>query len=69
MINQPNCSKRECRHFLGVKSDDEGELNERPVCRAFPNGIPTRIAYGPILHTAPVDGDHGVQYKKDDGAE
>ena len=54
MLAEPNCHKRKCKHFLGVKSDDECELNERPYCEAFPNGIPPEIAYGNNPHSEPL---------------
>lgn len=48
MLDEPKCWTRGCKHYLGVKSDDddEDEVNERPVCEAFPDGIPEEIAYG-----------------------
>lgn len=39
------------------------------VCEAFPNGIPQNIWVGrktmkdKPMHTEPVDGDNGIQYK------
>lgn len=68
MIEEPKCFKRKCVHFLGVKSDpgeESTEVNERPVCKAYPNRIPPEIAYGKILHLEPYPGDHGIQFEKE----
>jgi len=62
MIKEPNCFKRECKHFIGVKGENEAE--QRVTCKAFPNGIPVSIAYGDNLHLKPQDGDHGITYEK-----
>lgn len=62
MLAKPNCYKRKCKNYLGVKStlseeDDEmktevdGRVN---YCGAFPNGIPDEIAYGDNLHLKPL---------------
>lgn len=58
MIDEPNCSIRHCKHFIGIKSDegDEPEENERVVCEAFPDGIPDEIAYGENLHLKKLEG-------------
>jgi hypothetical protein len=50
MILEPNCYKRECKHYGGVKDDGPLERDERNFCRAFPDGIPEDIAYGDDLH-------------------
>ena len=53
MIAEPNCFKRKCKHFTGVIDDsgiDEVEVNERPACKAYPEGIPSDIAYGRAKH-------------------
>jgi hypothetical protein len=60
MIEEPKCWARRCRHFIGIKSDNESdenpEENERNFCKAFPDGIPDEIAYGDNLHTIPYPG-------------
>jgi len=61
---EPNCSRRKCKHFLGVKDDDRPNSEDVVICTAFPDGIPDAIAYGPIPHTRPYQGDHGIQYEK-----
>lgn len=61
-LEEPRCSIRRCRHFQGV-SEDEDEERQRPICAAFPEGIPREIAYGPNLHLKPHPGDHGVRYE------
>ena len=63
MIDEPECSKRNCIHYQGILQD-AGEESERPVCSAFPNGIPDEIAYGDNKHTEPVDGqDNEITYE------
>jgi len=56
MLAQPNCYKRRCRHYLGVRQPDVTELNEFHYCPAFPDGIPDEIAYGDNPHTEPLPG-------------
>ena len=56
MIPEPNCSIRRCRHFTGVKSVAVDTDADVPVCPAFPNGIPTEIAYGNDKHSVPHQG-------------
>ena len=64
MLNIPQCYIRNCKHFTGAKQDDSDERTERPVCEAFPDGIPNGIAYGDNKHLKPVEGDHGIQFEK-----
>jgi hypothetical protein len=63
MIDEPRCSERNCKHFLGVLQKSEEEVGERPYCAAFPGGIPDEIAYGDNDHVSPFPGDHGIQYE------
>lgn len=65
MLDQPRCFTRRCIHFQGVKQPDGTEGSERPVCAAFPNGIPDAIAYGSNLHKTPVAGDRGIRYQRE----
>ncbi|MDD5053428.1 MAG: hypothetical protein PHO27_11905 [Sulfuricurvum sp.] len=51
MLGEPKCYTRECKHFTGVKQDNEDEATERVICEAFPDGIPDEIAYGDNLHS------------------
>jgi hypothetical protein len=68
MIEQPKCSKRNCKFFMGIQSEEEGEeAGQVLVCSAFPEGIPVEIAYGNNPHTEPYEGDRGIQYEKFDG--
>jgi hypothetical protein len=67
MIEEPKCLQRRCEHFQGVRWLGEEESSERPVCKAFPDGIPDEIAFGDNLHLQPFKGDHGVQYEMDKG--
>ena len=50
MITEPNCSKRNCRHYLGIRIDNGDETTERPYCLAYPDGIPDEISYGNVKH-------------------
>ena len=43
MIKAPICWERHCRFYIGIKSDDECELNERTYCHYYPDGIPDGI--------------------------
>ena len=54
----------ECKHFLGARGEKLGLR-----CEAFPNGIPEEILSGEVDHTKPVNGDHGIQFKKREGGE
>ena len=70
MIGKPKCATRGCIHFLGVRnpSTEKGgsfdESQEFVHCKAFPNGIPSEIAYGNNLHLKPYPGDNGIQYEE-----
>lgn len=66
MIIEPNCSKRKCKHFVGVKNNGD-ETTERVFCMAFPDKIPDIIAYGDNKHLKPFRGDHGIQFDKERG--
>ena len=50
MIQQANCWKRGCAHYIGVSQPDGTELSERHVCTAFPDGIPGEISVGTNKH-------------------
>lgn len=63
MIIEPKCRKRECKHFSGVQNMGD-ESTEYVYCRAFPKGIPSKIAYGDNLHIEPYPGDGGIQYEQ-----
>lgn len=65
MIEEPKCSKRGCKHFQGVRWLGKDEASERPVCAAYPDGIPKEIAYGDNPHTTPHKGDNGIQFEKE----
>jgi len=69
VLREPECSKRRCKHFRGIR--DLGEKPEEDslpygkfVCEAFPEGIPPELAYWRIAHTKPYPGDHGIQYEE-----
>lgn len=50
MLQEPNCYKRHCKHYIGILQPDDTELDERNQCDAFLTGIPDDIAYGDNLH-------------------
>lgn len=62
MLSEPNCHKRRCIHFQGVVGDMETE--QRVICAAFPDGIPSEISYGDNKHTTPYPGDNGIQFEE-----
>ena len=68
MLAEPNCHKRKCRHFQGVRWLGDEETSEVVYCDAFPEGIPGEIAYGDETHLTAYDGDHGLRYEKEDSA-
>ncbi len=56
------CTRRRPRSFLNCG------LDEKPVCPAYPKGIPDRIAYGPELHlTVQEDQEGEIVFEKTDG--
>ena len=65
MLEEPRCYARKCRWFLGVGGDPDSEINEVPICAAFPQGIPAEIAYGDNLHIEPFPGDGGFMYVRE----
>lgn len=66
MMREPRCNARNCKHFWGIIQPDRAEEgSQMPACKAFPKGIPDKIAYGTNRHTRPVKGDHGIQFEKE----
>lgn len=65
---EPECHKRRCIHFQGVRWLGEEEDSEVSYCTAFPSGIPEDIVTGKNLHLKPVKGDNGILYEKDPNA-
>jgi len=64
MIAEPNCYKRHCKHFIGIKNDGT-EINERVYCEAFPDKIPYEIAYGNNKHLVPLKNQgNNIVYEK-----
>lgn len=61
---EPNCYKRQCKHYLGVKQPDGTEFTEVNYCSAFPDGIPEDIAYGSNKHLVPYpDQENQIVYE------
>lgn len=58
MIDLPPCVF--CKH---VHKDGNFGRGRRTTCAAFPGGIPVDILDGKNDHTAPVSGDHGIQFE------
>ncbi len=66
MIEEPRCSKRKCKHLVGVTGTGELEVDEVAICMAFPLGIPDSIAYGVNDHLSPIDGqDNQIVFEVD----
>ena len=55
MIETPECYKRRCKHYFGIRNDGD-EMTERPYCKAFPDGIPDDISYGDDKHLEVIKG-------------
>lgn len=52
-----------CKHYDHAASKAAGFV----ICAAFPaGGVPREIELGYDRHTAPVEGDHGIQYEDRD---
>ena len=56
MLLEPNCSKRQCKHYQGIIQPDGTESTEVNYCPAFPQGVPDEIAYGANKHGTPCCG-------------
>lgn len=66
MMEEPNCSKRGCKHWLGfLDPTGQGVEGTVPFCVAFPDGIPDNVAWGDNPHTRPIDGDGGTRFEKE----
>lgn len=64
-IAQCNCVLRKCIHYMGVSEPLGREELQVHTCLAFPEGIPSDIAYGDEKHLMPYPGDEGITYKAD----
>ena len=67
MIDEPRCRQRSCKHYRGLIGSTE--LDQRPACAAFPDGIPSEIAFGNNLHAEPFAGDRGLQFEQGETEE
>jgi len=66
MISEPNCHKRNCKYFLGVRQPNGTEETEFVYCLAFPEGIPEEIAYGDDKHLEPLsDQGNTIVFEKE----
>jgi len=66
MLEEPNCHKRQCKHYIGIIQPDGTEMTETNICKAFPDGIPKEIAYGNNLHSKPLkDQKNEVVYERE----
>jgi hypothetical protein len=59
-LDIPQCSI--CIHFDPSRRDIT-------ACAAFPDGIPGDIILNEIDHRDPVEGDHGVRFEPEEGAQ
>ena len=57
-IEEPNCYKRNCKHWEGCTELLNGKT--MVCCVAFPYGIPDDIAYGDNDHDKVVAGQKGL---------
>jgi len=64
VLETPHCYIRKCKHFKGIK-DKGSELSQVVYCDAFPDGIPSEISYGKVLHFDAYAGDNGIQFEKE----
>jgi len=65
MIEIPKCHERGCKHYIGVVQPNDEEKGEKPVCSAYPDGIPENIAYGNDKHLQPrKDQDNEIVFEK-----
>lgn len=54
MVVVPECAMK-CKNWLGVKNfGKEVEEDDRPICKAFPEGIPTDVIDTPEDHKKPL---------------
>ena len=66
MLQEPNCFKRNCKHYTGVIQPDGTEMTETNACKAFPDGIPIEIAYGDNKHLKPLKNQkNDIVYEKE----
>ena len=66
MLEKPKCLLRRCKRYLGVIQLDSSEITEVNFCKAFPEGIPFRIAYGNDIHlTVSEDQTNDIVFEKE----
>lgn len=65
MLLTPNCYIRNCKYFQGAKRLGITEDTEVVYCDAYPQGIPSDIAYGDDLHLeVREDQDNNIVYEE-----
>jgi hypothetical protein len=52
----------ECEHYRGI--DDTDWESPKPVCNAFPDGIPKKVWLYLDPHTSPIPGDGGILFSE-----
>ena len=50
-----------CANYVGYRLD--GSEDDRPVCAAYPEGIPEAIMLGTLDHTVRQAGDGGITWE------
>lgn len=71
-FSEPTCYSRRCKHWIGLVKRPVGIEKDMivtsdsfiAICRAFPDGIPDEIAFGPNPHSSGFNGDHGIQFER-----
>jgi hypothetical protein len=53
MLADSKCYLRHCKSYQGIIQPDGTEETEKNACLAFPDGIPSDIAYGNNPHDRP----------------
>lgn len=54
-----------CPYCTHLNRDSEDVL--RLTCKAFPSGIPMEVINNEADHRQPLDGDNGIQFKREAG--
>jgi hypothetical protein len=57
-MTTPNSQCFRCKHYNEANTADL-----YPNCKAYPERIPIDVFDNKVLHTKPLDGDHGIQFE------